>query len=156
MKKYLLISGIVIICLIFVLIKIFYVKPSGMLYCIDNRNVDDIEIKSEYKIYYEDMYVTKLITFEEINCDDDEVLLEYRNILKDNYSLYNDIKYYDNNVRLKNNTLVSVTEINYKKIDTNKLISVDSSNRSLIKNGKIYIKDIYEIYKKQGAKCKYK
>ena len=156
MKKYLVISVIIIVCFCILIINLFKIKPSGYIYCIDNRNSNGIDIKTEYKIYYDNMYVTKLISKEEVNCDDDEVLIEYRDILKEKYSLYNDVKYYDNSVKLKNNTLTSITEINYKKIDTKKLISIDSANRSIIKNDKVYIKDIYKIYKNSGAKCKYK
>lgn len=156
MKKYIILCSVVIICLIIIIINVFKIKPSGEVYCVDNRYINDIDIKTEYKIYYDDMYVSKLISKEEVTCNDDDILIEYRDKLKENYSLYNDVKYYNNSVRLKNNTLISITEINYKKIDTKKLISIDSSNRRLIKNDKIYIKDIYKEFKNSGAKCKYK
>ena len=64
-----------------------------------------------------------------------------------NYNKYNVTE-------INGNTFTSTVDIDYEKIDTEKLISIDSSNSQLIKNGKIDINDIKNIYESIGATCK--
>ena len=156
MKKKIIILLILIALFSVILYFQLRIPNSGIMICNYSDNSDNVSISTKYTITYENMYVTKLITVEKVVSDDDNLLLEYRDNLKSMYSLYNDIKYYDNSVKLKNDTVTSITEINYKKIDTNKLIELDTSNKYLINNGKINIKDIKKIYSNNGAKCKIK
>ena len=67
--------------------------------------------------------------------------------------------FYDNTlgkeVVLENKKLISTTNINYKKIDKDKLISIDSSNKSLFTNDNVRLTTLKKIYENNGAKCKY-
>ena len=40
------------------------------------------------------------------------------------------------------------------KVDTDKLIEVDSDNGGIIKNGKVNIDDLREMYEQNGCNCK--
>ena len=78
----------------------------------------------------------------------------YKNVLENSYKEYNKIKYYSNVISVEDNNLISSTIINYDKIDTNKLIKLDKNNQSIIKNKKVAVDDIKNIYVKNGCKCK--
>lgn len=120
------------------------------------RNVtlsEEISMDFNYKITYKDKYVELLESTENIICDNNEYLEAYKTALEDNYKVYNDIKYYDNSVSIKDNILTSTIKINYAKIDTNKLIEIDSANGTLIKDGKVNIDDLKSAYEEIGATC---
>ena len=51
--------------------------------------------------------------------------------------------------------MISTTNINYKKIDKDKLISIDSSNKNLFTNDNVRLTTLKKIYENNGAKCKY-
>ena len=69
------------------------------------------------------------------------------------YSPYNDIEYYEYNVKIEDNKLTSTVDINYEKVDTDKLLEIDSANGQLIKDGKIKVNDIKSVYESLGAIC---
>ena len=149
---------IIIICILILIVSIIVLKPKkdGKLICTYKYKDQDITITTKYIVNYKNKYVTNLKTIEKITSDNQTILIEYRDKLKENYSLYNDIKYYDNKVRLIQNTVTSTTEINYNKIDINKLIELDKNNKYLFEDKKIHLNKFKELYKKNGAKCKYK
>ena len=66
---------------------------------------------------------------------------------------YKDVKYYDYDIQVKNGVLTSTVDINYAKIDTDKLIEIDSANGTLIKDGKIKLEDLKSAYETIGASC---
>ena len=72
------------------------------------------------------------------------------------YLVYKNVEHYYYDVTISGNTLTSITKIDYSKIDTDKMIEIDSANASLIKNGKIRLTDLRETYESSsvGATCK--
>lgn len=128
---------------------------SGTMTC-TNESIPSagVKLQSVYKIHYKDGYVTKLETDEKIEAEDNTSLEDYKETLESAYASYNELDYYSNVITIKDNTLYSTTEINYAKIDTDKLISIDESNSSLIKKGKIKIDDIKVLYQENGSTCK--
>ena len=151
MKK--IITGLTLILL--VLITSACGNKSGQLTCTMKNNIQEgIVLESKYIIDYQNDYVTKLKTTETIKADNKEDLTTYKEALEQAYEEYNNIEYYQNNISIENNTLISSTIINYEKVDTEKLIEIDSNNKQLIKNKKILLKDIKEMYKENGCNCK--
>ena len=66
---------------------------------------------------------------------------------------FKNLKYYDYDVNISGDTLTRIVRINYAKIDTDKMLEIDSSLEQLIKNGRIAVQDIKELYEQIGAVC---
>ena len=75
---------------------------------------------------------------------------------KNGYDKYNDIKYYDNNIKIEGNQLISKTVVNYEKIDTDKLIEIDKNNATAIEDGKVKVSTLKSAYEQLDATCKEK
>ena len=102
-----------------------------------------------------DEVVENLTTKETMQLNDDESLEKYKTYFELLYSKYYELNYYDNKVVLENKKLISTTNINYKKIDKDKLISIDSNNKNLFTNDNVRLTTLKKIYENNGAKCKY-
>lgn len=107
-----------------------------------------------YNIKYKGDYVEVVKTEEKVTSDDKNVLETYKTTIEKTYSPYKDVEHYDYSVDISGNTLISKTTIDYTKIDTNKMIEIDSANGSIIKDGKIKVEDIKSMYESIGATCK--
>ena len=85
---------------------------------------------------------------------DTDILNTYKEQIESLYSPYKDVEYYEYNVDITDNKLTSTVDINYTKVDTDKLLEIDSANGALIKDGKISVDDIKSVYESLGATCK--
>lgn len=115
---------------------------------------EGITSDSTYKVTYNGENVKSVETLEKITVDDEEVLKYLEEKVRDTYSLFDDIKHYDYTVKVKDNTLVSTTSIDYEKIDIDKLFAIDSSIENLFEDGKLKIDDLKSYYKMMGISCK--
>lgn len=132
-------------------------EKKGVLVCTKNQDIDSsTKLESIYNVSYKDGYVTSIDTTETITSDKSEVLETYKTNLESVYSKYNDIKYYDNNIKIEGNKLISITTVNYEKIDTDKLIEVDKNNAAAIENGKVKVTTLKSAYEQLDATCKEK
>ncbi len=113
-----------------------------------------VETNSTYQYVEKDGYVESVHTTEKFTTDNEEYLKAYQSLLEDSYELYKDVKYYDYKIELDGNTLISEININYAKIDTDQLLAIDTSNASLIKDGKVKAEDLKALYEEIGATCK--
>ena len=116
---------------------------------------DVMNMKSIYIVKFKDKVVENLNTKETMQLNDDESLEKYKTYFELLYSKYYGLNYYDNKVVLENKKLISTTNINYKKIDKDKLISIDSNNKNLFTNDNVRLTTLKKIYENNGAKCKY-
>jgi len=114
--------------------------------CYRNATTGNVRMEINAKVKHDGEYVKTVKTVEKIISDDESVLEYYEDMLTNMYAPYLELKYYDNEVAIEGNTLISRTEVDYSKVDTNKMIELDSSNALLIKDGKIKIEDIKELY----------
>ena len=122
--------------------------------CTRTMNQNGIKTSLKYNIKYKEDYVTRVKIVETVETTDSDILNTYKEQIESLYSPYKDIEYYDYNVAITDNKLTSTVDINYEKVDTDKLLEIDSANEQLIKNGKINIDDIKSIYESLGATCK--
>lgn len=130
-------------------------EQEKVLTCTRTATISDgIKMDLNYKATYKGEYVQLVETTEKIITDNTAYLEAYKSSVENLYSPYKKIEHYNYNVEIKDNTLISTTKIDYSKIDTNKLIEIDSANESLIKDGKIKIDDIKSLYESMGATCK--
>lgn len=129
-------------------------EKSKELICTRKATVSEgVSMDLYYKVTYKGKYVELIETQEKIISDDKSILEIYKNTIESTYSPYKDVEYYDYDVKINGNTLTSTTKINYLKIDTDKMIDIDSANATMIKNGKVLVEDIKNLYSSIGAIC---
>lgn len=137
------------------LLNIIYPK-NGLMICTYTSSNDIYKINTKYEIKFKNRIVSNLYTEEIIEASDEKMLNEYKTSLDLVYSKYSNLKYYDNSVTIKNNKLVSKTNINYQKLDISKFIALDKNNRKLLTNNKLELKKLKKTYTDSGARCTYK
>lgn len=120
--------------------------------CIRNSSKNGMEIDLSYEVTYKDNVVSKIHSVEKI-ISETENLEQYKELVEKTYAPYTDIKYYDTNVVIDGNVLISTANVDYSKIDVDKLIEVDPAHQNLFKDGKVYLEDIISFYEDAGATC---
>lgn len=121
--------------------------------CTRTMNQNGMNADLRYEVEYKGETVSKVKSTEKLTMDDASVLDTYKASVEKTYEPYKDLEHYDYKVEIQDNTLVSTVEIDYSQIDTEKMISIDSANGSLIKNGKIKINDLKSVYEASGITC---
>ncbi len=131
-------------------------KVSKTMTCtMSGEVVKGTKINSEYKVTYTGKYVDLVESTETVDSDTKAILSTYQKTVESMYSPYKDLKYYDYDIKLNGNQLVTKVTINYAKIDTDKLVEINSAIGKLMKDGKVELDTLKEIYEKQmGATCK--
>lgn len=122
--------------------------------CTRTMNQSGMKTNLNYKVTYSGDYVNRVQSEESIETSDTTTLNTYKEQIEKIYTPYKDIKYYTYNVTIDGNKLVSTVDINYAKIDTKKLIEVDSANSQLINDGKVKLSSVKSLYEQLGATCK--
>ena len=122
--------------------------------CTRTMNQSGMKTNLNYKVTYSDDYVNRVQSEESIETSDTTTLNTYKEQIEKIYTPYKDIKYYTYNVTIDGNKLVSTVDINYAKIDTKKLIEIDSANSQLINDGKVKLSRVKSLYEQLGATCK--
>ena len=121
--------------------------------CTRTANQNNMEMDLHYEVEYTKKDVNKVKTTEKIKSSSEALLETYKSTIEAAYEPYKDIEHYNYNVAIEGDTLISTTEIDYDKIDTEKLLEVDSANGKLIKDGKINIEELRSAYESLGATC---
>ncbi len=122
--------------------------------CTRTMNQSGMKTSLNYKVTYSGDYVNRVQSEESIETDDTTTLNTYKEQIENIYKPYKDIEYYTYNVTIDGNKLVSTVDINYAKIDTDKLLEIDSANSQLINNGKVKLSSVKSLYEQLGATCK--
>ena len=122
--------------------------------CTRSMNQNEMKTNLSYKISYKGDYVTRVKSEESIETSDTSTLNTYKEQIEKIYNPYKDVKYYQYDVRIDGNKLISTVDINYEKIDTDKLIKIDSANSQLINDGKVKVSSVKSLYEQLGATCK--
>lgn len=122
--------------------------------CTRTMNQSGMKTNLNYKVTYSGDYVNRVQSEESIETSDTTALNTYKEQIEKIYTPYKDIKYYTYNVTIDGNKLVSTVDINYAKIDTKKLIEIDSANSQLINDGKVKLSSVKSLYEQLGATCK--
>lgn len=122
------------------------------------RTMDQNGMKADlrYEVNYKGSTVSKVKSTEKITIEGDDVtdtLETYKTTVENTYAPYKDVEHYNYNVSVDGNTLTSTVDIDYSKIDTKKMIEIDSANGQLIKDGKINIDDLKSAYSAAGITC---
>ena len=149
-KKILLFSGVFIFL---ILVTGCSKESENLITCTRSMNQNNIKTNLKYNISYDGDYVTRIKSVETVETDSQDILDSYKTQIESIYSPYSDVDYYEYNVKVEDNKLTSTVDINYEKVDTDKLLEIDSANGQLIKDGKIKVNDIKSVYESLGAIC---
>ena len=123
--------------------------------CTRTGNMSGVEMDFTYNIYYQGDIVNKVQTTEIITSDDEETLKTYEDGITSLYSNFDNIDHYNYDVVIEGNTLTSTTDINYKQMDMDKLLEIDSSIGSLLNSdNQVVLDKVVEAYEATGATCK--
>ncbi len=128
-------------------------KEEKTMTCTRTINQSGIKMNLSYNVTYKGDYVTTVKSEEKITASSEEVLETYKEQLEKTTASFKDIEYYDHDIKIDGDTLTSTINIDYEKIDTDKLIEMDSSMKQLIKNGKVSVDDIESVYNQLGITC---
>ena len=128
-------------------------NEKNLITCTRSMNQNNIKTNLKYNISYDGDYVTRIKSIETVETDSQDILDSYKTQIESIYSPYSDVDYYEYNVKVEDNKLTSTVDINYEKVDTDKLLEIDSANGQLIKDGKIKVNDIKSVYESLGAIC---
>lgn len=114
---------------------------------------EGVKMDLNYKVKYKGDYVSLVESEETVTSSNKEYLETYKEKVESLYSPYKDVEFYEYDVKVDDDKLISKTSINYEKIDTKKMIEIDSANGSLIKDGKVKVEDIKAVYSSLGVTC---
>lgn len=121
--------------------------------CSSTSIVKSSIIKSAYDITYKDNVVYKVIKKEMITNKNTDTLYELRDSIELSNREYNMLSHYKNYVEINDDTLVSVTKINYNRLDLNKYIKIDKSNEAFISSNKVAFDKLVKYYNSLGLFC---
>lgn len=121
--------------------------------CSKVQSYSDVSFDLSYNIDYKGKYVVNVSSTEKIISDDIEYLEEYRGQIEKIYSPYSDLDYYDYSVSIDGNTLTSESNIDYSRVDTNRMILIDDANSQFIQDGKVLVDTIKSYYEDLGISC---
>lgn len=129
------------------------VKENNTMNCVYHISQSGIDMDSSYIVDYEDDYVISIKSIEKVTSDDLTALDLLKKQIEEKYLPYKNLEYYDYNIEIEGNTVISTVNIDYSKIDTDKMIEIDASNSQVIKDGKIRLSTIEKMYKSIGVNC---
>lgn len=114
---------------------------------------EGVSVDFNYKVNSQNGNVLKVETVEKVISEDKDYLETFKKSVLKMYAPYKDVEHYNYEVTIEGNTLISKTDIDYSKINMDKLIEIDPNNSQIIKNGKIKLDDITNLYNSAGATC---
>ena len=123
------------------------------LKCSRSMNQNGADLDLQYEVLYTGEYVDVIKSTEKVTSDSKELLETYKTTVENMYNVYKDVEHYDYSVNIDGNVLTSTTNIDYTKIDTSKMIEIDSANGQLIKDGKVKLETVEALYKQMGITC---
>lgn len=154
MKKRLLL--IVLLFSVFILSGCEGTSNDEVVHCTRAASLSDSNttVDLKYDIYYKDKYVKRTVSTEQITSSDKNTLSEYESSYKKVFDQYKDIKYYDNTITINDRSLISVTKIDYTKVDFNQILEIEGEKGNVFtKDGKVKLKTLVDLYEKYGSQC---
>lgn len=129
-------------------------EKRGVLACTrEATGMNNAAVELNYEVSYKNGYVTKLHSIEKVTSSSEEVLETYRSAYEKVFKVYKDLEYYENSITDEGNTIISDTVIEYDKVDLDELKRLENTKDSVIKDGKVALKDWLKFAEKFGTKC---
>ncbi len=149
------ILGVLGIALVLITVFVFKEPMNGKMLCTYKSSENNEDVEMSYQMTFKNRNVTNLKVKEVVTSNDKNQLNEYQETLGMIYSIYDDLKYYDIEVLIEDNKLITNAVINYEKIDKEEFIKIDESAKNLYEGNKVPLSKLKKEYEKNGAKCKY-
>ena len=128
-------------------------KKEGVINCTLDNTENGLTIKSNYEAKYKNGYVTNINSEEIITSENSAALEALEKQIVGMYSVYDDVVGYNYSTNLTGNTLTSKVDADYLVIDTEEMLTITPAMSEYIKDGKIKIEDIKDVYIALGAIC---
>ncbi len=129
-------------------------NSNGTLICTRAATAQEgVSVDLSYEVKYSHGNIDVLHSIEKINTTNEEILSTYEEAYKKIFQRYEDLKYYDNLITRDEKSVISDTTIYYNKVDLVKLKELENADTSVIKNGKVSLKDWLEFAEKFGTTC---
>ena len=130
------------------------VNGSGTLEFVRSANVSEgIDASFRIVVTYKNGNMKVLHSIDTIKSDNQDTLTEYENAYKKISEQYKDIKYYDTTVTRDDNSVIFDLNINYEKVDIDKIIELEGDDAKMFKDGKAKLKAWLTYAKKFGTTC---
>lgn len=110
-------------------------------------------VTATYNVWYQGEIVSKIKSIESLTSSNESTLEDYREKMSTLYSPYSGIDYYNYNINQKGNQVSVTLDVNYEKVDVEKLISIDPNNESFFHEGKVYLSTLLDLYENVGVIC---
>jgi uncharacterized lipoprotein YehR (DUF1307 family) len=164
MKKIFIISSLVLVIFLIcgcedktkeVIINGKSINTSSMehKHCTREATAENAEVKLEYDLYYTGSILNLLKSKEEIISADDSVLNTYEEAYKKIHANYEGLENYDTNVARGDTTVISTININYDKIDIERLLNIEGEEDNIFENNVPLVSKWLELAEKFGTKC---
>ena len=143
----------VCLMIVFVLICVLFLifPPNGKLICKANGVPGEVEFEYSYIADYKLWFVKHLTVIEKISSENDESLNTYKEVLENDYQLFNKVKSVDSNIEMIDTSLVGTFKVDYEKLNEEDYKIIGST----MKYKNIFVGKLKRIYKKNGATCHY-
>lgn len=137
--------------------KIDTTKSNGTLICSrDATAQNNAQAKFYYEVNYRKGNIVKLHTSEKVLTTDENTLDTYENAYRKISQVFKNLNYYSTKVIREENSVEYTSTIQYDKVDMEKLKQLENSEDSIIKDGKIKVKDWLEFAEQFGTVCEEK
>lgn len=125
----------------------------GSLSCTRTGSVENGNGEFNYIVNYQDGEIVEIYSIESVSSDSQDVLKEYEEAYRKIDSYYEDIENYVTEIRLEENKVTHIIDINYKKIDIKKLIELEGEEDNIFEDNKPMLNKWLELSKKLGVSC---
>lgn len=130
------------------------VNGSGELKCEREANViDDLKGTFIMNVTYKDGNITVLHTYEKVEGDKPDSLTKFEDAYNKIANQYKDVEYYDITVTRKDDYVIFDSNVNYEKVDINKVIAIEGDVAKMFKDGKAKLKSWLAFAKRFGITC---
>lgn len=149
MKKY-----IIICCLMIILTGCVQEPITKKTECTIDNEVDGIKVDGTYELTYTEGYIDTVKFIEKYTVSDEYLIESVENTFDNLYKNLGELKYYDYERITEGLTVTSTVNIDYNRINIDKLIELNKDLKNIIKDDKIEATVLINSYKSNGATCK--
>lgn len=127
---------------------------TGKLSCTRNADAGEgIDVSLRYELQYQDGIVLNLYSEEKITTEDRSTLDEYEEAYKKIAANYKGLDYYNFNLTRTDNSVMNTIDIDYQKVDINKLLDIEGEEDNVIEDGKVKLKTWLTFAEQFGTVC---
>lgn len=122
-------------------------------HCTRAGSINGATVQLDYDIYYKGENLTMLISNEKVITEDQDILDQYETAYKEVNKDYEDLDHYIVKVERDHNSVLSYSEIDFEKVDTNYLLKLEGEEDNIYENGKAKVEKWKSFAKKFGTEC---